>query len=532
MIAAPRQLTYNLYDVQDDFVADDDRYVAFVGGRNSGKTYSGSVKAMLHAMKPGLGAVAAPNFPMLEHGAKRQFIDRIEESGIPFVTNNQKGTLTIPDTGAEVLFVTLESESRVRGPNFNWGWVDELDYLYAGPVWKALKGAIRAGDSPQLFATSTPKGRRLIYQEWVRDATERHKLYRATTHDNPFIDAADYVAGLGYEGQFAEQEINAEFVSFEGLVYGAFSRDRNVRSVDTSDWTKYQGVDVGTRNPTVVLTIAIAGDGERVHIEREFYQRGLGSTAILDAIKGEANLNRPDMIYIDPSAAAYIDDLIADGYPVTKANNDVQTGIQRVTSALPMLTVDPSCVNTIEEFESYQYPDAGRGNSDNPIKQNDHCLVAGTMVATIDGDKAIETIQNGEMVLTRDGYREVISAGMTNPSAEVLTVQLSNGQSITGTGGHPVFANGQWVLLNELRYGDILMAPHTASIDTARRAHAPVHVERVSALTERQAVYNLTVAGTPEYFANGVLVHNCMDAIRYTLAGAMNPVINLMDFYS
>src|SRR5699024_6045404 len=93
---APRALTYSLYDVQDDFVADDARYVAFVGGRNSGKTYSGSVKAMLHAMKPGLGAVAAPNFPMLEHGAKRQFIDRIEESGIPFVTNNQKGTLTIP----------------------------------------------------------------------------------------------------------------------------------------------------------------------------------------------------------------------------------------------------------------------------------------------------------------------------------------------------------------------------------------------------------------------------------------------------
>ncbi len=715
MIAtAPRTLSYQLYDVQDDFVADQSRYVAFVGGRNAGKTFCGSVKAMLHVLEPEtLGVVAAPNFPMLEHGAKRQFLDRLEESGIPFITNNQKGNLVIPDLGSEVLFATLESESRVRGPNFHWGWGDELDYLYDAKVWRALKGAIRAGGNPQLFATSTPKGRRLIYQEWVRDATERHRLYRATTYDNPFIDAEDYVSGLGYEGRFAEQEINAEFVSFDGLVYDMFDRSRNVKHVDTTGWRTVLGVDVGARNPTVVLVIRIASDG-RVHIEREYYQRGMGSTAILNMIEQAADDTSPEAIYIDPSAAAYIDDLVSDGYPAEKANNDVQTGIQRVTTAFADgLTVDPSCINTITEFESYQYSDKGK-DTDKPLKQNDHCLVAGTMVTTISGDKAIESIQNGELVLTRDGYQEVISAGMTNPSAEVMTVYLSNGKSITGTGGHPVFANGQWVLLNELRYGDILMetkemsscelkpssiavsssddiqnqrtsvtgstightpgtsvaafkrcigksgrittgqyrtdttsttstatpittisrilcafrqaitsaitaasrhlsvnwstlnlsvtlplngmAPtpalsgivstasvhgqsdsrfvepasnvasnmttslaglnrgsalisagqHTAahpvsmmktghastavqlseSTSTAAHAHAPVRVLAVSKAEQRQAVYNLTVAGTPEYFANGVLVHNCMDAGRYGIMGGTAPVVN------
>ena len=373
--AERRMLTYDLYDVQDDFVADESRYTAFVGGRNAGKTYCGSIKAMLKAMGPGLGLIGAPNFPMLEHGAKRQFLDRLEEAGIAYTKNDQKGILSIPDTGAEVLFATLESDSRVRGPNFNWAWVDELDYLQRGPIWKALKGAVRAGDKPQLFATSTPKGRRLIYQEWVQNASDRHHLYRATTYDNPFIDADDYVDGLGYEGTFAQQEINAEFVSFEGLVYADFSRDRNVRVVDTTDWTIYHGVDVGARNPTVVLTVAVAGD-ERVHISREFYQRGMGSTAILDAIKTEADRTESEHIYIDPSAAAYIDDLANLGYPVEKADNDVQTGIQRVASALPRLTVDPSCIQTIDEFESYQYPDEGKGSSDKPVKQNDHCMDA------------------------------------------------------------------------------------------------------------------------------------------------------------
>ena len=50
-------------------------------------------------------------------------------------------------------------------------------------------GAIRAGDNPQLFATSTPKGKRLIYREWVaeRDRTPPpvscdHVLYRQPVH--------------------------------------------------------------------------------------------------------------------------------------------------------------------------------------------------------------------------------------------------------------------------------------------------------------------------------------------------------------
>ena len=30
-------------------------------------------------------------------------------------------------------------------------------------------------------------------------------------------------------------------------------------------------------------------------------------------------------------------------------------------------------------------------------------------------------------------------------------------------------------------------------------------------------VYDLTVEDQPEFFANGVLVHNCIDALRYAL---------------
>jgi hypothetical protein len=40
----------------------------------------------------------------------------------------------------------------------------------------------------------------------------------------------------------------------------------------------------------------------------------------------------------------------------------------------------------------------------------------------------------------------------------------------------------------------------------------------VTPVADRRPVYNLTVAGDHEYFANGILTHNC-DALRYGCMG-------------
>lgn len=43
------------------------------------------------------------------------------------------------------------------------------------------------------------------------------------------------------------------------------------------------------------------------------------------------------------------------------------------------------------------------------------------------------------------------------------------------------------------------------------------HVTSLESVGER--VYDLTIEGQHEFFANGVLVHNCIDSIRYSLDG-------------
>ncbi|WP_372516452.1 hypothetical protein [Streptomyces noursei] len=64
----------------------------------------------------------------------------------------------------------------------------------------------------------------------------------------------------------------------------------------------------------------------------------------------------------------------------------------------------------------------------------------------------------------------------------------------------------------------------TPSGSTSTQLHvpAPVSVVRGFVASEQRAdVYNLTVDVVPEFFADGILVHNC-DALRYLLTNLGN----------
>lgn len=378
--AAPEARTaeWAFYPTQKAFFLDEAKYSCFLAGRRSGKTIAGARKAIAKVRNGGFGIIAGPSFPSVRIGAKRAFLTELDALEISWFENKNEAIVVIPRYDATVQLAGLENDTYTRGPNYAWGWVDELDMVSDEERWKELKGAVRDGDHPQLFATSTPKGRRLIWREWIRDAAPDHTFHRASSLHNPFGDAAGYVASLGYAGRFYEQEVDAAFVSFEGLVYPGFNRETAVHAVECAGWRSVLGVDAGTRNPTAILTIRSAGDGRR-HIEREFYERGLSSRALVEAVEAEAEATGADTIYVDPSAAGLIADLVMDGYHAVKANNAVSDGIRAVTTAIDEgLTVDPSCIHTISELEQYHYQEGGKAAeaSDKPVKAEDHAVDA------------------------------------------------------------------------------------------------------------------------------------------------------------
>lgn len=143
----------------------------------------------------------------------------------------------------------------------------------------------------------------------------------------------------------------------------------------------------------------------------------------------------------------------------------------------------------------------------NGIVHGDHnCFVAGTMIDTERGRIPIESVRLGDRVSTRSGFRPVTIAGRTG-AREIWLLDAKDGRVLMGTCDHPVWTGESWSRMDSVMRGDSLTLSCGGST-TVR------HIDNTG---EARAVYNLTVEGVPEFFANGILVHNC-DAARYSYA--------------
>jgi PBSX family phage terminase large subunit len=374
MVAQATSPTLKLFPRQMRFVKSAAKYPAYIGGIGSGKSFAGGAKVISRLGRPETGMIAAPTYQMLRDSTLEGFFRLLDDLRIPYEHVKSENTITFP-SGHKILCRSLEDPDKARGPNLDYAWIDEAGYV-AAKGWQIVKGRVRVGVNPQAWLTSTPKGRNWIWEEWERDGTgnefdQTHPLFRVRTEENPELPDG-FAESLGYSGTFAAQELGGEFVAFEGLVYPGFNRGKHVKTIDCTDWATVLGLDIGTRNPTSLGTYRYAGD--RLHKERELYRRGMSSDQILDAVEAEYARTNAQYVVIDPSGAGMILSLQQRGVRCRKGVNDVLIGISTVTSALNDFTVDPSCVNTIAEAESYRYPDGKRGNTDSPVKENDHAM--------------------------------------------------------------------------------------------------------------------------------------------------------------
>jgi len=368
--------------VQAQFVYDTSRFSAFIGGIGAGKTRGGAIKAMKWLAewgpKPSIGMVVAPTYRMLADAILRTYreVFRIADSQF------SKSDFIARVGRAEILFRSADDPEHLRGPNVHWAHIDEAA-LCAPSTFDIVIGRVRAeGTAGPVWLTTTPKGRNWVYER-VQDGTLR--VFRARTEENPYL-APEFKESLRriYTGPFARQELDAEFVAFEGLVYEEFSRDVHVGHRHVSEFRRFViGCDEGYTNPAVALVIGIDAD-DRAHVIEEFYQRRVIQTTFVDAVRDMARRYGVEAVYVDPSAAGLIAEMQAAQLNVYPAMHDVNDGIQLVKAQLaiagdgrPRLTVEPSCANTIAEFESYVWAKDKNGVAlDKPEKQNDHAMDA------------------------------------------------------------------------------------------------------------------------------------------------------------
>lgn len=136
----------------------------------------------------------------------------------------------------------------------------------------------------------------------------------------------------------------------------------------------------------------------------------------------------------------------------------------------------------------------------------DGCFVGETLIQTSNGLKRIDTIQEGDLVLSKDvktgemTYKPVLT--VYRKSTKRLIVLNVQGQEIRTTPSHLFFVDGWWKSAENLKVGDKIL---TSAGDLK---------EVTATTTENQAeperIYNLNVGDYHTYFVSGLelLVHN------------------------
>lgn len=299
---------------------------------------------------------------------------------------NEEKKVWIFHNGSRLLYRSADDPDSIRGLEVGGLWYDEGAKSPSDEAWKIGIGRLSQRGMPnRAYCTTTPKGHNWLYKFFVEDAKPDTDVIYSTTMDNRTNLPEGYIESLEqqYSGAFYRQELLAQFVGFEGLVYPEFSPISHIMERGTKGLRHIAGVDFGYTNPTVFLAIAVDND-DCMHVCEEIYQSGRTLEQMKDEILRLHGKYGIEAYFCDPSSPDLIATLRSWGLSAREANNDILSGIMEISSRLPLrgdrprLTFDKGCSRTIEEMGQYRYPDAkaNRNPEEKPIKLYDHAMDA------------------------------------------------------------------------------------------------------------------------------------------------------------
>ena len=379
------EATKLVYPKQYDFIVSESHHHAFVAGLGAGKTYAGAVRALRAAYgrvggkripAPNLGLVTAPTFKMLADTD----VDMFRKVAQPWILRHNKSEMkTEMRNGSEILWRSVTDPDTLRGLNLSWIWMDEAA-LYESGVFEILVARLRQHNRlGHEWITTTPKGKNWLYQKFAADPKPGYEMVIARFDENPYLHP-DYKQLLldSYEGDLAEQELYAQFIDRQGIIYYMFSHTRHVVK-DLRPYYKdvIAGVDWGIRNPGAIAVIGIDYDGVATVIDEEYRTRTPIDNWVAIA-KDFHNRYGVSRFYCDSSEPEFIRLFNSEpGISAVGATGAVLPGIDGVINRLTRgtLLVHNRCVNTIREFEVYEWMDKGRAEwVDTPRKKDDHLM--------------------------------------------------------------------------------------------------------------------------------------------------------------
>jgi len=376
--------------------------LTLIAGRRGGKTRAASIAAVQEAMIPNtIGWACAPTVPKLH----RYVIPAIEQLIPPSWVeswNSEFGDLRLKN-GSLIHFQTLEHPDQGRGQGLDWLWIDEVSEL-TQEHWDTIRPSLTERRGVAFFSTS-PRSFDWVYEKLYRPAETGFHCRpdgsldlskpatgfwacRYSTSENPIIsqDELDEAAASMSPLMF-QQEYEADFVTFQGAVYGEDLKSQHILTDEQvkriiPEWPQIDparpvlvGIDTGADHPFGAVKLVSTDRGfvvvdEYLERERSFIKHA----SFLKAMGGQ---NRPRYAINKNDKQASIE-LAQHGVYAAKAENDVVAGTERVKSWLhtdQLFFASSRCPHTIKQMQAYRWAENtaadGSARKEKVFKKND-----------------------------------------------------------------------------------------------------------------------------------------------------------------
>lgn len=519
---------------QIEFIESKAKRKVIRAGRRSGKTVGIAIYAVEKFLEGKRVLYAAPTQEQIDRfwHEVTLALDEPIELGI-YYKNETRHVIELPKTEQRIRAKTAWNADTLRGDYADVLILDEWQ-LMSESAWEEVGAPMLLDNNgvavfiytpPSLVHAATSRAKdpqhaakmyKMAESRYKRDIEEgkepRWEVFHFTSHDNPYIsDEALAEIVIDMTSLAYQQEIMAEDVDqAPGALFNRVNMDK-YRVYDVPD--EFDLIVVGV-DPSATSTgdeagiVAVGKKDDHVFILDDRSIQGSpfrwGSEAIATYHKYKANRlvaesnNGGEMVSLTIHT---VDKLVP--VDLVHASRGKQTRAEPVAAIaeqgrLHMVGSHPALENEMAQWQ----PGIGM---DSPNR----CFVAGTMITTERGLVPIEKVKVGDRVLTRSGYRDVVKSGVTGESEDVLSLTLRCGTSLTCTMDHPIYVSGKgFVTARSIGKGDRLMVIDSAATVMTKLKLVPGVVRGLSDAGKAR-VYNLEVDGEHEYFANGVLVHNC-----------------------
>lgn len=355
---------------QSEILFNSSRFKTVVAGRRFGKTYL-SVNMLLQAavtgkdkhcwyVAPTYGSAKEIAWDMLIHTIPQEYISRTNESSLMLRLIN----------GSVISLKGAEKPNNLRGRALDFVVLDEFADMRPEAWFEVIRPSLSDRQGSAVFI-GTPKGRNHFYDLWAKgmDGANDWSSFQYTTLDGGNVPESEVQAARSdLDERTFNQEYCAEFVTYSGLIYYAFSRELSVSDYVEDNAPLHVGMDFNLDPMSAVICIR---KGEKLYAIDEIVMYGSNTDEMVAELKARYT-NRQITVYPDPasrqrktSAGGRTDLSILQnaGFSVKAKNSHalVRDRVNAVNGRLLSsngdrnLFVSPKCKQTIKSLERQTY---------------------------------------------------------------------------------------------------------------------------------------------------------------------------------